>query len=110
MDNTMINSKEIKDHIVPVKTYYMVWIALMALMAITAFISTINLGDWSTLIALSIAAAKAVLVLLFFMHLRYEDYKLIAVVFVAGLFWLGIMFVLSLTDYLTRGITGTPGH
>ena len=69
-----------------------------------------NLGDWSTVIALGIAAIKALLVLLFFMHLRYESYKLTAVVLFAGLFWMSILFVLSLTDYLTRGVTGTPGH
>jgi cytochrome c oxidase subunit IV len=98
-----------REHIVPRKTYFVIWAALMALMVLTAFLSTVNLGDWSTVLALFIAAVKALLVLLFFMHLRYEDYKLTAVVFFAGLFWLGIMFVLSLTDYLTRGISGIPG-
>ena len=98
-----------KEHIVPRKTYFIVWIALMSLMALTAFLSTINLGDWSTVVALVIAAAKALLVLLFFMHLRYEDYKITAVVLFAGFFWLSILFVLSLTDYLTRGMSGTAG-
>ncbi len=82
----------------------------MALMVLTAFLSTINLGDWSTVVALAIAAAKALLVLLFFMHLRYESYKITAVVLFAGIFWMSILFVLSLTDYLTRGVTGAPGH
>ncbi|HLH09989.1 MAG TPA: cytochrome C oxidase subunit IV family protein [Terriglobales bacterium] len=99
-----------KEHIVPRKTYFLVWIALMALMVLTAFLSTINLGDWSTVVALAIAAAKALLVLLFFMHLRYESYKITAVVLFAGIFWMSILFVLSLTDYLTRGVTGAPGH
>jgi cytochrome c oxidase subunit 4 len=99
-----------KEHIIPRRTYFIVWAALMALMVLTAFLSTVNLGDWSTVIALAIAAAKALLVLLFFMHLRYEDYKLTAVVLFAGFFWMSILFVLSLTDYLTRGVTGMPGH
>ena len=98
-----------REHIVPRKTYFIVWAALMSLMVLTAFLSTINLGDWSTVVALSIAAAKALLVLLFFMHLRYEDYKITAVVLFAGFFWMSILFVLSLTDYLTRGVSGTPG-
>lgn len=95
------------EHIVPRKTYFIVWFALMALMVLTAVLSLVNLGDWSTVIALAIAAVKALLVLLFFMHLRYEDYKLTAVVLFAGIFWLGILFVLSLTDYLTRTTSGT---
>ena len=99
-----------KEHIIPRKTYFIVWVILMALMVLTAVLSRINLGDWSTVIALAIAGAKALLVLLFFMHLRYEDYKITAVVLFAGFFWMSILFVLSLTDYLTRGVTGTPGH
>ena len=99
-----------KEHIIPRKTYFVVWAILMSLMVLTALLSRINLGDWSTVIALAIAAAKALLVLLFFMHLRYEDYKITAVVLFAGFFWMSILFVLSLADYLTRGVTGTPGH
>jgi cytochrome c oxidase subunit 4 len=99
-----------KEHIIPRKTYFVVWAILMSLMVLTAALSRVNLGDWSTVIALAIAAIKALLVLLFFMHLRYEDYKITAVVLFAGFFWLSILFVLSLTDYLTRGVTGTPGH
>ena len=98
------------EHIIPRKTYFVVWGILMALMVLTAVLSRMNLGDWSTVIALGIAAIKALLVLLFFMHLRYEDYKITAVVLFAGFFWMSILFVLSLTDYLTRGVTGTPGH
>jgi cytochrome c oxidase subunit IV len=99
-----------KEHIVPQRTYYIVWAILMSLMVLTAVLSRFDLGDWSTVIALAIAGAKALLVLLFFMHLRYEDYKITAVVLFAGFFWMTILFVLSLTDYLTRGVTGTPGH
>jgi cytochrome c oxidase subunit IV len=99
-----------KEHIIPRRTYFIVWAVLMALMVLTAALSRVNLGDWSTVIALAIAAAKALLVLLFFMHLRYEDYKITAVVLFAGFFWMSILFVLSLADYLTRGVTGTPGH
>jgi cytochrome c oxidase subunit 4 len=83
----------------------------MALMALTVFLSTVPMGHaLNTLVALVIAAIKAVLVLLFFMHLKYESYKLSAVVFGAGLFWLLILFGLDLTDYLTRASSGIPGH
>jgi cytochrome c oxidase subunit 4 len=88
-----------------------VWAILMALMVLTAILSRVPMGrEVNTIIALVIAAIKASLVLLFFMHLKYEDYKLSAVVFVAGFFWLLIFFGLTLTDYLSRHLTGVPGH
>jgi cytochrome c oxidase subunit 4 len=98
------------EHIVAKKTYILVWVALMVLMFITALLSRINLGEWNTVVALSIATVKAVLVLLFFMHLRYESYKITWVVVIGGFFWLGLLLVLSMTDYLTRGYLGVAGH
>jgi len=99
------------EHISHVKHYWVVWIVLMGLMALTVVLSRVPMpGPLNTLIALAIAAAKATLVLLFFMHLKYESYVLSAVVFVAGLFWLLIFFGLTLTDYLTRATLGVPGH
>ncbi len=99
------------EHVLPVKTYFLVFVALMALMILTAFLSTVPMGrELNTVIALIIAAIKATLVLLFFMHLKYESYVLSTVVFVAGLFWLLIFFGLTLTDYLTRATLGVPGR
>jgi cytochrome c oxidase subunit IV len=99
------------EHVLPFRVYVIVWIALMALMALTVYLSTIPMGHaLNTAVALFIAAVKATLVLMFFMHLKYESYKLSAVVFGAGLFWLLILFGLNLTDYLTRGTSGIPGH
>jgi cytochrome c oxidase subunit 4 len=87
-----------------------VWVALMALMVLTAGLSRIDLGQWSTVVAMAIAVIKAVLVILFFMHVRYEDQKITWVVVVAGFFWLGILLALTMTDYVTRGILGVAGH
>lgn len=99
------------EHVSPFKTYVVVWISLMILMALTVYLSTVPMGHaMNTLVALIIAAIKAVLVLLFFMHLKYESYKLSGVVFGAGLFWLLILFGLTLVDYLSRGVSGVPGH
>jgi cytochrome c oxidase subunit 4 len=99
------------EHVLPFRVYVFVWIALMALMALTVYLSTVPMGHaLNTAVALFIAAVKAVLVLMFFMHLKYESYKLSAVVFGAGLFWLLILFGLNLTDYLTRVSSGIPGH
>ena len=99
------------EHVLPVRIYLFTFIALMALMVLTAFLSTVPMGrEINTLIALIIAAIKATLVLMFFMHLKYENYVISTVVFVAGLFWLLIFFGLTLTDYLSRTALGVPGH
>ncbi len=98
------------EHVVSRKTYILVWAALMALMILTAGLSRINLGEWSTLVALAIAVMKALLVILFFMHVRYEDQKITWTVIIAGFFWLMIMLALTMTDYLSRGYIGVAGH
>ena len=98
------------EHVVSRKTYIVVWVALMALMVLTAGLSRIDLGEWSTVVAMVIAVIKALLVILFFMHVRYEDQKITWVVVIAGFFWLGILLALSMTDYLIRGYLGVAGH
>jgi cytochrome c oxidase subunit 4 len=95
--------------IVSRKIYVWVWLALMALTALTAAISFIDLGQWSFPVAIAIASSKALLVALFFMHLRYEHSKIVWVWALVGVFWLSILFFLSMTDYLTRGLMHVPG-
>ena len=99
------------EHVLPIRVYLFTFIALMALMVLTAFLSTVPMGHTiNTVVALFIAAVKATLVLLFFMHLKYESYVLSTVVFVAGLFWLLIFLGMTLVDYLSRMKLGIPGH
>jgi cytochrome c oxidase subunit 4 len=98
------------EHVVSRKTYIVVWILLMALMMLTAGLSRIDLGEWSTVVALAIAVIKALLVILFFMHVRYEDQKITWVVVIAGFFFLGLLLSLTMTDYLSRGFLGVAGH
>ena len=88
--------------IVPTRVYYIVFAVLMALTLLTTGVAFLDLGFFSPVVALTIAVIKASLVALFFMHLRYST-RLTWVVAGAGLFWLGILFTLSLSDYLTRG-------
>jgi cytochrome c oxidase subunit IV len=76
--------------------------ALMALLALTAVTSRVPLGVWNAPVALAIAAAKMLLVFLFFMQLWYRR-GLIRVFAAAGFFWLAIIGVLTFSDYLTRG-------
>ena len=82
----------------------------MFLMVLTAVLSRVPLGAWNTPIALAIAVAKALLVLLFFMHVKYEHYKITWVMVIGGFFWLFLLLGLTMTDYLTRGISGYAPH
>ena len=93
---------------VPTRVYILNYAALMALLLITAVAARFDLGAGNTYISLGVAAAKAALVLLFFMHVRYGK-LLIRLTAGVGFFWLGILFVLALSDYLTRGAIGVPG-
>lgn len=86
----------------PKKIYVRVWVALLALLALTWGLAEINLGPFNNVAALGISALKTLLVVLFFMHVRHEP-KLTWVFVCAGLIWLLIMVDLTLSDYLTRG-------
>jgi cytochrome c oxidase subunit IV len=87
---------------VSIKTYAFIFVTLLFLTATTFVVSGIDLGGMNAIAALVIAMVKALLVALFFMHLRYSR-PLMLVVVAAGLLWLGIMIALTLGDFLTRG-------
>ena len=89
-------------HVVPVKIYVAVFGALLVLTATTTSVSFVDLGPWSTVVALGIAVVKATLVVLFFMHVRYGS-QLTKLVVAGGLFWLAILIALTLSDFLSRG-------
>ena len=85
-------------HVVPAKMYVVIWATLMVLTATTVFAATLELGVFNIVLALLIATVKGTLVVLFFMHLRYST-KLTMVTVVASIFWLFILFSLTMTDY-----------
>jgi cytochrome c oxidase subunit 4 len=84
------------------RTYYIVYAMLMVCTYLTWQVAYFDLWSLNTVAALGIAAFKAVLVALFFMHLR-ESPRLTSAVVVGGLFWLVILLALTMSDYLTRG-------
>jgi len=84
------------------RTYFLTGAALLVLLGLTVGASYIDLGPFNTIFAMAIALAKAVLILLFFMHVRYNP-PILWLFVGTGFFWLGIMFVLALSDYMTRG-------
>jgi len=77
--------------------------ALLVLTCLTWGVSRLHLGSpLGVTVALTIAIAKALLVVLFFMHVRYSSW--LTWVFVgAGIAWLGHMLILTMSDYVTRG-------
>jgi cytochrome c oxidase subunit 4 len=94
-------------HIVPKRVYFLVFAILIALTALTTGVAFINLGPLNTVAALAIAVSKALLVILFFMHIKYSP-DLTRLVVVAGFFWLAILLALTLSDFLTRNWTPAP--
>jgi cytochrome c oxidase subunit 4 len=75
---------------------------LLALTLLTVGIAYIDLGTLNLIVALGIALGKALLVMLFFMHLRRSAY-LVWIFAGAGVIWLGHLILFTLLDYLTRG-------
>ena len=94
------------EHIVPRKTYFSVFGALLVFTALTVFAANINFGRMNDVIAITIAVTKMMLVLLFFMHVRYSS-RLIWVVVASMFFWLLILLLLTLTDYTSRDWFGS---
>ena len=90
------------EHIVSLRVYITIFLALMAGTALTVFAGLRDFpGQLNVIIALTIAVVKATLVVLYFMHVRYSS-RLTWVIVGSGLFWLGIMFALTLSDYWSR--------
>jgi cytochrome c oxidase subunit 4 len=89
------------EHIVPRSVYYTIFALLMVGTYLTVQAAFIDLGPFNTVAALTIATAKATLVVLYFMHVRYST-RLTWAVVVGSAFWLGILLTLTLGDYLTR--------
>lgn len=89
------------EHIVSPKSYLLIFAALLVMTGVTYWVSLLDLGRLNVIVALTIAVIKAVLVVLYFMHVRYSS-RLTWVVVVSGFFWLAILIALTMSDYLTR--------
>ena len=89
------------------RTYTLVFIALLILAAATTAIAYVDLGPFNTVVALAIAAMKAVLVAFFFMHLIHGS-GLTRIVVLAGLFWMALMVAFTLADVFSRSWTPLP--
>jgi cytochrome c oxidase subunit 4 len=87
--------------VVPIKIYVGVFLALIALTVTTVGVSKIDLGEYNFVAAMTIAVVKALLVVLFFMHVKQAS-AMTKLFVVAGFFWMAILFVFTLSDYFSR--------
>lgn len=96
------------DHVVPVWHYLVVFGGLLGLTALTVIAAFADLGRANNVVALGIAATKATLVALYFMHVRWSS-RLVALFLGAALFALVYLVAGGLSDYVSRGLLGVPG-
>jgi cytochrome c oxidase subunit 4 len=89
-------------HHVPMSTFNIVIILLMVLLVVTVIAAFIPLGEMNMIVAMTIACIKALLVILFFMHVKYSS-RLTKVFVAASFLWLTILFALTWPDYISRG-------
>jgi len=94
-------------HIVSVRTYVTIFLCLLILTALTTGVAFIDLGAMNTVVALAIAVVKMMLVVLFFMHVKYSS-GLTRVVILSGVFFFALLISFTLADVFTRGWTPMP--
>jgi cytochrome c oxidase subunit IV len=89
-------------HVAPKSLYYSIFLALLVGTALTVLVAYYDFGFMNNVVMLTIACAKALLVILFFMHVRWSS-RLTWVVAASGFVWLLILFGVTMSDYLSRG-------
>jgi cytochrome c oxidase subunit 4 len=88
-------------HVVGPKVYLGILVLLLVLTAVTTGAAFINMGVFSPIVALAIACFKAVMVILFFMHIRYSS-KVMMLTVGAGFFTFLVLITMTLCDYISR--------
>ena len=92
-------------HHVPMSTFNVIIILLMVLLVLTVIAAFIPLGEMNMIVAMTIACIKALLVILYFMHVKFSS-RLTKVFVSASFLWLAILFGLTFPDYISRGWLG----
>jgi len=88
-------------HIVSPKVYGVIFASLLFFTGLTVAASYLELGVFNAIVAIAIACIKAVLVILFFMHVKYSS-RLTKLTVAAGFFTFFVLITMSLTDYISR--------
>jgi cytochrome c oxidase subunit 4 len=95
-------------HNISLRTNVGIFAALMVFLLVTIGAAYIDMGPYNTVVSLGIAVSKAILIMLYFMHLKFSS-RLTWIFAGAGFFWLTILIALSMSDFLTRGWLGIDG-
>jgi cytochrome c oxidase subunit 4 len=105
----MSESHEAHHHIVPLRIYWTIFLTLLVLTGVTIWVAFLDFGPMNIVIALAIAAFKASLVVLYFMHVKYAS-KLTQLASVLGFVWLAILLGMTSSGIFTRDWIGNdPG-
>lgn len=96
-------------HVVSFRVLATVWLALLALTVITVAVAGVDIGNFNLGVAMAIATVKATLVLLYFMHMRY-DRPMNAIVFVAALLFVALFVSIALLDTRAYEPDLIPGY
>jgi cytochrome c oxidase subunit 4 len=95
------NPEHATHHIVTPRVYAMVFGTLLLFTALTVYAAFKDLGWANPVVALFIACFKAVIVILFFMHVKYQS-RLIKMTIASGFFIFLALIVMTLSDYISR--------
>lgn len=95
------NPEHNEHHLVTPLQYSMVFATLLVGTAITVGAAYVELGVLNPIVALAIASFKAVVVILFFMHVKYQS-RLVKMTVAAGFFTFLVLITMTLTDYISR--------
>ena len=88
-------------HVVPKQVYYRVFAALLVLLVLTVAAAGIEHRVLGIVVAITIAVTKAVLIMMYFMHLRYTM-TIARIYAIAGFVWLALLLMFTASDYITR--------
>jgi cytochrome c oxidase subunit 4 len=94
-------------HITPVKMYLLIFGLLLFGTGLTVVAAEHDFGVLNNFFAMAIAVSKALLVLVFFMHLRFST-RMTILTAAAGFFWLALMICMIGMDFWTRGSSLLP--
>jgi cytochrome c oxidase subunit 4 len=99
--DNVTNPEHAEHHIVSPAQYALVFVTLLIGTALTVVAANFDLGVFNPVIALAIASTKAVIVILFFMHVKYQS-NLIKMTVGAGFFTFLVLITMTLSDYISR--------
>jgi cytochrome c oxidase subunit 4 len=99
--SNVVNPEHAEHHIVTPVTYGIVFATLLTFTGLTVWAAYVDLGILNPVVALAIACTKAVIVILFFMHVKYQS-NLVKLTVISGFFTFIVLITMTLTDYISR--------